>query len=212
MSVNTFSPMLKTIARKVLLPVIRRHLRYLFDIISKWKINWHLAGIRRKVWKKKPGYLVKCQSYIVSINDGPNFYVLYKDIFINHIYHFEAQRSVPLILDCGSNIGISILYFKHVYPKARVIGFEPDPVIFPYLQENVTRNRLSDVHLVQAALAGRKGTLTFYADGKYGSCLAEYLPEDVPQDWQEHKISCVLLRDYLTEPVDFLKMNIEGAE
>lgn len=75
---------------------------------------------------------------------------------------------VTLILDCGSNIGMSILYFKHVYPKARIIGFEPDPAIFPYLQENMTRNGLKDVQLVQAALASQEGTLTFYSDSKFG--------------------------------------------
>lgn len=65
---------------------------------------------------------------------------------------------------------------------------------------------------MQAALASQEGTLTFYSDGKYGSCLAEHVPGDIPEGWTKHEVSCVRLRDYLTEPVDFLKMNIEGAE
>jgi len=154
----------------------------------------------------------RCFDYKVHINDGPNFYVLYKDIFVHCIYHFEAQRSDPLILDCGSNIGVSILYFKYIYPEARIIGFEPDPAIFPYLQENIDRNRLRNVQLVQAAIAAREQTLIFYSDGKYGSCLAEYLSGDIHPTWTKHEVSCARLRDYLTEPVDFLKMNIEGAE
>jgi len=107
---------------------------------------------------------------------------------------------------------MSILYFKHVYPDARIIGFEPDPAIFPYLKENISRNGLKDVQLIQAALAANEGTLTFYSDGKYGSCLAEHLPTDIPEGWTKYEVPCVRLRDYLTEPVDFLKMNIEGAE
>jgi len=117
--------------------------------------------MRRRVWNQKPGAIVSFLNYSVRLNDGPNFYILYKDIFIHRIYHFEAQRPDPLILDCGSNIGMSILYFKHIYPRARVIGFEPDPAIFPYLEENVARNGLKDVQLVQAALAAREGVLTF---------------------------------------------------
>ena len=105
---------------------------------------------------------------------------------------------------------MSILYFKHVYPRSRIIGFEPDPAIFPCLQENMGRNGLADVQLVQAAVAGRQATLTFYSDGKYGSCLADHLPADVPESWQKYEVPCVRLRDYLTEPVDFLKMNVEG--
>jgi hypothetical protein len=68
------------------------------------------------------------------------------------------------------------------------------------------------VQLVQAALADQAGTLTFYSDGKYGSCLAEYMPADIPEEWTKYEVPCVRLQDYLTEPVDFLKMNIEGAE
>ena len=172
---------------------------------------WQLGSLRKKV-KKKSGSIVKCFNYAVRINDGFNYYILYKDIFLQRLYHFVAQRNDPLILDCGSNIGMSILYFKRVYPGARIIGFEPDPAIFPYLQENVARNGLRDVQLVQAALAAEEGSLTFYSDGKYGSYLAKTRPHDLPEGWKRYDVPCVRLRDYLKEPVDFLKMNIEGAE
>ena len=212
MSGNTFNPMLKMIVRKVLPAGVRRGIRHLLNQAGEFRTNWRLARLRREVWNAKPSSVVKCLNYTVRINDRPNFYVLYKDIFIHRIYHFEAQRPDPFILDCGSNIGMSILYFKHVYPKAHIIGFEPDPAIYPYLGENISRNRLKDVQLVQAALSAKEGVLAFYSDGKYGSTLAEHLPADIPEDWTRYEVPCVRLRDYLKEPVDFLKMNIEGAE
>lgn len=107
---------------------------------------------------------------------------------------------------------MSILYFKHVYPQARILGFEPDPKIFPYLQENISRNNLKDVKLIQTAIAGKEGHLSFCSDEKYGSHLAEGLSSQLPHGWTKHEIPCVLLKKYLNEPVDFLKMNIEGAE
>ena len=174
--------------------------------------NMHLAQLRRRMCKQKPDSLVRCLDYKIRINDGPNFYILYKDIFINRIYHFEAQRPDPLILDCGSNIGMSILYFKHIYPQSRIIGFEPDPIVFPYLQENVTRNGLTNVQLFQSALSEKEETLTFYSDGKYGSYLVKNESDVIPERWSKIRVPCVRLRDYLNEPVDFLKMNIEGAE
>jgi len=203
---------MKAIARKILPARMRWVGRYTVNRLVQWKRSLHLARMKCRAWSLEPGSLVRFLNYTVRINDGPNFYILYKDIFVHRIYHFEAQRPDPLILDCGSNIGMSILYFKHVYPEARIIGFEPDPAIFPYLDENVVRNGLKDVQLVQAALAGREGTLTFYSDGKYGSCLAQHLQGNVPEGWTKCEVPCVRLRDYLTEPVDFLKMNIEGAE
>ena len=148
----------------------------------------------------------------MRINDAANFYVLRKDVFIRRIYHFDAQRTDPLILDCGSNIGMSILYFKRVYPKSRIIGFEPDPSIFPNLKQNMERAGLRDVTLVQAAVAARAGALRFYSDGKYGSALAAPGSSEPPAGWTEYMVPCVRLRDYLSEPVDFLKLNIEGAE
>lgn len=199
-------------ARRFLPPGLHRAMRQIVNGAGRRRVRWHLARVRRKVWSEKAGSLVRCRDYWVRINDGPNFYVLYKDIFVHRIYHFEAQRPDPVILDCGSNIGMSILFFKQMYPRARILGFEPDPAIFPYLEENITRNGLPDVKLVQAAVAGREGMLTFWSDGKYGSCLAEDLPGHFPAGWAKYTVPCVRLREYLTGPVDFLKMNIEGAE
>ena len=53
--------------------------------------------------------------------------------------------------------------------------------------------------------------LRFYSDGKAGSCLAHNLPSDA-RGWHPCDVPCVRLAEYLSEPVDFLKMNIESAE
>lgn len=204
MSKNTFNSSLKGVIRKAMCRATQ--------LARGWRTRYRLAWLRVKLGTVRPGSFVRCLDYSILVNDGPNFYILYKDIFINRIYHFEAQRLDPFILDCGSNIGMSLLYFKQIYPRARIIGFEPDPAIFPYLQENGTRNRLTDVQLIQAALSNTQGIQTLYSDGKYGSSLTTNAPHDMPKGWTKHRVRCVRLRDYLTEPVDFLKMNIEGAE
>ena len=182
------------------------------DGATRRRVKWHLSRLRKTVVKERAGSLIRCQDYWVRINDGPNFYMLYKDLFAHRIYQFEAQRSDPVILDCGSNIGMSILFFKKLYPDARVLGFEPDPRIFPYLQENIALNRLQGVELFQAAVAAQEGSLTLYSDGKYGSFLGEGLPAEPTGGWVKYTVPCVRLRDYLNGPVDFLKLNIEGAE
>jgi FkbM family methyltransferase len=160
----------------------------------------------------KPGSTVQLSGYTVRFNDGPNLYILYKDIFIRRIYHPSASRPNPLILDCGSNIGMSILYFKQIYPAARIIAFEPDPEIIPYLEENIARNELENVRCVQAVLSRNAAKKILYSDGKCGSGLASPTQFDNPEEWRKYEVSSVRLRDYLAEPVDFLKMNIEGAE
>jgi FkbM family methyltransferase len=170
------------------------------------------ALLQHRMGALKTGSTVELSGYTVRFNDGPNLYILYKDIFIRRIYHPSASRPDPFILDCGSNIGMSILYFKHIYPAARIIGFEPDPEVMPYLEENIARNNLENVHCVQAVLSRDATKKILYSDGKCGSGLAAPTQFDNPAEWRKYEVSSVRLRDYLAEPVDFLKMNIEGAE
>lgn len=200
--------------RKVLPSSVKSTLRYAMNEVGEWSTALYLARLRHRMFSIPCGANKTEQllHYNVRINNGRIFYFLYKDIFLNRLYHFEAQRPDPFILDCGSHIGISILYYKHVYKQARIIGFEPDPALFPYLQENIDRNGLTDVQLVQAALSGQEKTLTFYSDGLIGSCLAKNMQKDTPPGQTKYEVPCVRLREYLTESVDFLKMNIEGAE
>lgn len=178
----------------------------------RWKTAFALAWWRRKASLLRAGSFVRCLGYRVRVNDGPNYYVLYKDLIVKQIYHFESCRPDPVILDCGSNIGLSILYFKHLYPQARVTGFEPDPAVWQCLEENISSNGITDVKLVKAAVAGQEAPLEFYSDGKYASCLAPLIPGAIPAGWTRYQVPCVRLRDYLSESVDFMKMNIEGAE
>ena len=148
--------------------------------------------------------VVKFLNYSVRITDGPNFYIQYKDEFVRQIYGFHSEDGAPLIIDGGSNIGMSVLYFKHLYPDARIIAFEPDPRIFAILQENVSRNHLGNVTLVNAGLGGKPGDVTFVPDGMSGGHIGE------AAHGVRVRIEC--LSSYITQPVDFMKLNIEGQE
>ena len=212
MSATTFSHRFQLSNRAALPAGLRSGLRYLVRAGRNLKREAHLASVRRKIDSAKPGSTIRFEDYTVGFNDAPNLYILYKDIFVNRIYHFEAERPDPLILDCGSNIGMSILYFKQVYPHARIIAFEPDPDIVPFLERNITDNNLTDVQWLQSALSNDAEKKVFFSDGICGSGLAEPLTLESSHTWKKYEVSCARLRDYLTEPIDFLKMNIEGAE
>jgi FkbM family methyltransferase len=166
----------------------------------------------RRLSRIGPGDTFTYRGHTIRVNDSENVRVLCRDLFDGGIYGFDADRPDPRILDCGSNIGMSLLYFKDLYPGATIVALEPDPAIFPYLEENVRTNGLSGVELVHAAVGDRDGTLAFVSDGKYGSRLADVDPDDVPAGWERYEVPCVRLADLLDEPVEFMKMNIEGAE
>ena len=76
----------------------------------------------------------------IAAFDRPTLNHLYREIFARQQYYFRAETESPLILDCGANLGMASLYFKWLYPKARVRAFEPDPSTFELLKQNLARN------------------------------------------------------------------------
>jgi FkbM family methyltransferase len=141
--------------------------------------------------------------YDIEYTDLLSLYVEYKDIFFHRIYHFDATHSNPVILDGGGCIGMSVLYFKRIYPAAEVICFEPDPSMCRLLARNIEANKLSRVRVVDAAMAAEVGTLSFAADGSDGGRI---------HSAGAITVRAVRLSDYLDREIDFLKLNIEGQE
>jgi FkbM family methyltransferase len=139
------------------------------------------------------------------IEDSHSWIVSYREIFGDGIYAFECHRQHPLIIDCGSNYGTSIVYFKHRYPSARVIGVEADPQIFAILQKNCAH---LDVQLLSKAVSHDHEPVTFFSEGTDGGRASHSLeaPKAVT------RVESVTLDDLITEPVDFLKLDIEGSE
>ena len=147
----------------------------------------------------------------VACFDYPALVDLFEEIFVHRHYVFEASHPRPLILDCGSNIGMSVLFFKWLYPDCEIIAFEPDPGTFSLLGRNVLDNRLAGVRLVRSAVCDRDGPVEFYVDPERpGSLLMSMLQARGPK--QRVEVSGVRLSGYVDGPVDLLKMDIEGAE
>ena len=143
----------------------------------------------------------------LAFTDALSFLNTYKDIFEQQVYRFKPSTPEPLIIDCGANIGLSALYFKRVCPKARVIAFEPDPKIFKTLEANVTNAGLNSVKLINKALWTSETTLEFMAEGGSGGRLV-----NVNDSFNKTIVHTTRLRDFLTEKVELLKIDIEGAE
>ncbi|MBN1568286.1 MAG: FkbM family methyltransferase [Acidobacteria bacterium] len=132
---------------------------------------------------------------------------LYNEIFIDQPYYFPSDTPQPFIIDCGSHIGMSILYFKTLYPDAHVVGFEPAPGTFQLLSENIRQNGLKNVVLYKKAVGNREGKATFYGDDSVTSSLFEGR-----NPGGAYEVDIVKLSDYMDRPVNFLKLDVEGAE
>jgi FkbM family methyltransferase len=129
------------------------------------------------------------------------------EIFEDEVYKFNTPNNSPTIIDCGANIGLSIIYFKRLYPNANITAFEPDPDIFDLCKYNCNQFNLQDVEIVNAAVWKENTEMTFFADGALGgNIMAE------GKNNTGTKVKAEKLSSYLDRPIDFLKIDIEGAE
>jgi FkbM family methyltransferase len=142
--------------------------------------------------------------------DNRTAQLLYREIFVRQYYHFVSQTPSPVILDCGANVGMASIYFKWLYPKARIRAFEPDPTTFKLFQTNLSANQL-DVEANNCALWDENGELDFYVDSSDpGSLLMSTDPSRAKA--QVIKVPARKLSDFIDGPIDFLKLDVEGAE
>jgi len=156
---------------------------------------------------------VRYEGLDLRYTDLLSLYIECKDIFGHRIYHFNSQTKRPRIIDGGGCLGISCLYFRSIYPQAEITCFEPDEKIAPLLRENLKLNGAGDVDVVVAGLAAQAGQQVFEPDGSDGgrltldtTCVNSTAKADLPS------VATVKLSGYLDEPVDMLKLNIEGQE
>ncbi len=148
--------------------------------------------------------------YYQSFN---SFLGLYGTYFIEEIYEFKSDTDQPLIIDCGANIGVGCRYWKKLYPKSRVIAFEADKDIYDILCRNM--EGLPGFEAKPMAVWKQDGSLKFNAVGIEGGHLElNETPVDSPSEnkAKQVEIPTFRLKNLLSQKVDLLKMDIEGAE
>lgn len=142
----------------------------------------------------------------LSVPDAATYLASKAEIFGKGAYQFAAACPAPRIIDCGANIGLATIFFKTRHPAATVTAFEPDPNLFVALEKNVAAFGFAGVTLRRAAVWVENGSLTFHQEGGHSGRIAQTNDDRLIQT------PCVRLRDLLCERVDFLKVDVEGAE
>lgn len=177
-----------------------KYMRILFDVLKK---KDDFAKIGRFVPYEK--IFLGTRLYI---HDKASFNLCNEELFQLEMYKFKASRPNPHIIDCGANLGMSVIYFKQLYPDASIIAFEADDYIFSFLKKNIKSYGYRDVELVNKAVWDCEDTLPFLVEGGAGGRL-----EALSTAGSSKKVVCTSLKKYLTDrKVDFLKIDIEGAE
>ena len=195
---------------------VPRRVRTAVGLLRRWwspppaEAAWRRACRAAEGAPRRAAGRIRLLDYDVDYPDLVSLCPQWESIFVRGALDFESRDPAPRILDCGANVGLATLYFKRRYPRARISAYEADPAICALLADNLRKNGAGDVEVVNAAVWVAGGTVIFRCEGS-DSGAVDGLADDLPGPRQA--VPSVRLRDLLArEPVDLLKLDIEGAE
>lgn len=152
---------------------------------------------------------IKIDGIKFYINDKLGLFWQYYEIFYREYYRFESSSDKQkIIVDCGANIGLSAHWFLREYSDAKVYCFEPDPLVFAKLSNNLRTHSSNRVQLLNKAVFTKEAMLSFQPDGKDGGMLTDEV------NGNNIQVKAIDFNSFLStfEKVDMLKIDIEGAE
>ncbi len=134
---------------------------------------------------------------------------LVKEIFAEEVYGIKKKDAVKTILDLGSNIGLSVSYFKMRFPDADIEAYEPDKHSFKLLQKNISENNFRNVLAHEIAVDDKSGFL-FAADvEEQASVNSRFVGEGKDEN---NKVLSKDISEIVNKNFDIIKMDIEGGE
>jgi FkbM family methyltransferase len=154
-------------------------------------------------------YSKKNYNYAINIKN------LFHEIFCEKIYYVPYIGDSPYIIDCGSNIGVSVFYFCLAYPNSKILAFEANPETAALLKKTISSNNLHSVNVVNKALSDNDGIVKFKSRCNGDPCASiEKYNKELFGDTGGNvlEVSSTKLSNYITDTVDILKIDIEGAE
>jgi FkbM family methyltransferase len=199
---NIFFELWRAIVKILKLPLSLSQKFQLIFVLSK------LAFLKIISKKQTPARIKLFGFEIVNYNYRLLDYLI-KEVFVGFEYKFESNNQKPVIFDCGANIGMATIFFKWLYPDAVIHAFEPQTKTFEFLQQNVITNNLSNVFCHNLALSDENGSITFYESDSQ-NLMGSILEDRVTGTKIE--VQTKRLSDFITQKVDLLKIDVEGAE
>ncbi len=162
---------------------------------------WRLRHLRHAP-PGQPG-TVQWQGAPLHYSDAPALHGQLQEIFVQGVYDFVAPHPAPRIIDCGAHVGVGVLRWRSLFPAADITAFEADPAIAERLRLNLAARGDTRTQVHAAAAWINDGTIGFQRTGADNGHIIDNASQSVPaRD----------LAKFCTEPVDLLKLDIEGAE
>ena len=123
-----------------------------------------------------------------------------------------SEKKIDTVFDLGAFLGDTAYIFYKFLKAKKIYAFEPDPDNFKILKENIKLNNLQDVIFpLEIGVGKEKGF--FYLEKSGG---ASSITNNHSKSKNKVKVKVVSIDDFVADnnikKVDFIKMDIEGAE
>ncbi len=149
----------------------------------------------------------------IFVNEDYNLKVLKRYPELLALYNDARLKGTPLIIDAGANIGLSSVYFHHIWPRSQIVAIEPSDENFAVLSRN-TKSK-PHIHPLLAGIASKSLRLKLVdPEAEHNAFTTELL-----EPGSEGGITAVTVPELLQSfPTDkgycpfILKIDIEGAE
>ena len=190
-----------------------------------WRLDFYAYCRKRNIeilLEDKKGFVVKTNDLgglKFRIRHLPSSdYWVFRGVINEHQYKiqeeaFEKNKALRII-DAGANVGYTSIYLNHFHPNSTIIAIEPLPENIAIIQENLALNQLTNIHVENQALWYKKTQLSILSDFRD---RREHSTRTVETEEKGDKLTpSITLKEvmekYQLEAVDFLKIDIEGAE
>ena len=196
-----------------------------FGPLAGLSMMWRVASLDR-AGRDTPAPIIVPELGEIWLRAALHDHSIFQQVWVKREYdlalaapgHFPALRQryqatlerggKPVILDAGAHIGVSVLWWRHLFPEAWIVAIEPSLANLAVLKRNVAQ--LKDVIVLHAALSAEAGSLKIANKVAGGSAVrvkAEGTGEDVPAITVAQ-----VLEQAEAEEILLAKIDIEGGE
>jgi len=185
-------------------------------ILKNWRSyfasHFGLINGRYFTYKLRNGLTIKGDAFNKNCMGAIN------EIWVNRIYNpkgFEIKAG-DIVVDVGGHIGIFSLLASRFAKNGQIITVEPFPSTFRILQENIRKNKIKNVLLVNKAISNKKGVKDLFLEGESTVGVTFFKDALENDNLKKESVKTITLEELMKEcgidHIDFLKMDCEGAE
>ena len=139
---------------------------------------------------------------------------MYDELFVHHMY--ESPKPLPArprIVDVGGHLGLASIYFLSRYPDCDLTTIEPNPWLASLLRANLAPWSVRS-RVLEGALSVSAGHADFHFSSDNALNVTGGLENREPpeRDVSSVQVACLDATEVLAEPVDLMKLDVEGHE